>query len=1152
MQFKRLRLSGFKSFVEPTEFIIEPGLTGIVGPNGCGKSNLTEALRWVMGENSPKRMRGEMMDDVIFGGTEKRPSRNLAEVTLLIDNDDHKAPAPFTNESQLEVSRRIEREAGSSYRINGKEVRAKDVQLLFADSATGPTSPAIVSQGKVNAFINAKPEERRVLLEEAAGITGLHVRRKEAELRLKAAGGNLQRLDDIMEQMKTQADNLRKQARQASRYKNLAGHILKTQSALYFMKWRGFEDSIAVARRELNEAERLVAADTGTVAKVTADNEELQQSLPAFRQKAVEKAAAHTRLKIAFEALDAEERSLKTRLNELTAHMKQLEQDLAREAANAKEAGAFVSLQDAEAQSLRNALAAEEANAGDVEQRYQAALTETKEAESKFNKLNDAATEKKIRTAHIREEFLFLASRKKRLLEETQSTKINLGAAQQEAPAANATVISKLADLNEILTHAEKNLKTAEDQKEHASLAVNEMREKASELRTEVAALSGEITALTKLLNSRAQGDKPAISSNLLVEEGYEAALGAALGDDLEAPESDQNNTGWWTLPPLSSAPALPKTAVPLSNFIRAPQALARRLSQIGVVEHAEGATLMRELRVGQRLVSREGSLWRWDGLVRAGNAPTSAALHILYKNRCEKLENEKRAREKTLENHALHLKEAETVLAAKRAQENAARQAYHAADESYRTAREESALLEEGAVKAVERVATLTEALSRLEKDLNEIKEKETALTKEAEKLSSEKGEDGTLEQARIQLDEARGRLSSVRGKFDIWHEIKSEKVSRLASLENEKDAWQRRGEEASVHITELKKRQEETEAALKTIETNPMQFATRRNALLEQMVGTESAVSAAQEELSKTEILVQDKTRELKELEKKLAALREDMVRRQTTLQSLRDRQAELEQFVQEEFGCPPAALLDRAGMDEKEKNNLPALSESEEKLERLKAERERLGAVNLRADVELQELDTEIQRLVNERGELEEAIRKLRSSITSLNREGREKLLSAFETVNKNFNELFIRIFNGGKAQLILTEGEDPLEAGLDIMASPPGKKLLHRSLLSGGEQALTAITLIFAVFLTNPAPICILDEADGPLDGANVERFCDLLNEINNRTRTRFIIITHNEITMSRMNRLYGVTMPEGGVSKLVSVNLERIEELRARA
>lgn len=1152
MQFKRLRLSGFKSFVEPTEFIIEPGLTGIVGPNGCGKSNLLEALRWVMGENSPKRMRGEMMDDVIFKGTEKRPARNLAEVTLLIDNDDHRAPAPFTVESQLEVSRRIEREAGSSYRINGKEVRAKDVQLLFADSATGPTSPAMVSQGKVSAFINAKPEERRVILEEAAGITGLYVRRKEAETRLKAAGANLQRLDDIMEQMKTQADNLRKQARQASRYKNLAGHILKTQAALYFMKWKGIEDSVAEARRELEEAERVVAANTGAVARVTHENEDLQQSLPAFRQKAVEKAAAHTRLKMAFEALDAEERSLKTRLNELTAHMKQLEQDLTRELANAKDAGAFVAAQDAEAQSLRKALADEEASAGDVEEKYQAALAETKESESKFNKLNDAATEKKIRLAHIREEFLFLASRKKRLLEETESTKINFTAAQQKAPAANSAVVARLTNLNETLSRAEADLRSAEDHKERAALAVNEMREKASELRTEVAALSGEITALTKLLNSRAQGDKPAISSNLLVEEGYEAALGAALGDDLEDPESDKNDSGWWTLPPLLSVPALPKAAVPLSNFVRAPQALARRLSQIGIVDQAEGAALMQELKVGQRLVSKEGSLWRWDGLVRAGNTPTSAALHILYKNRCEKLENEKRAREKTLEDHAVHLSAAETTLADRRARENDARQAYHAADESYRMAREESALLEEGAMKAVQRVATLTEALSRLDRDLTEIKDKENALTKEAEKLSADDGENEALEQAKARLDETRGKLSTVRGKFEIWHEIKSEKESRLASLEIEKEAWLRRGEAANTHITELKKRKEETEATLATIESNPLQFETRRSALLEQMAGTESAVSMAQQELSKTEILAQEKARELKEIEKSLAALREDMVRRQASVQSLRERQAELERFVQEEFGCPPAALLDHAGMDEKEKNNLPALPESEDKLERLKAERERLGAVNLRADVELQELDTEIQRLVKERGELEEAIRKLRSSITSLNREGREKLLAAFDTVNKNFSELFIKIFNGGKAQLILTEGEDPLEAGLDIMASPPGKKLLHRSLLSGGEQALTAITLIFAVFLTNPAPICVLDEADAPLDGANVERFCDLLNEINNRTHTRFIIITHNEITMSRMNRLYGVTMPEGGVSKLVSVNLERIEEVRARA
>ncbi|HXV73510.1 MAG TPA: chromosome segregation protein, partial [Sphingomonadales bacterium] len=1016
----------------------------------------------------------------------------------------------------------------------------------------GPTSPAMVSQGKVAAFINAKPEERRLILEEAAGIAGLHVRRKEAEARLKAAGANLQRLDDIMVQMTAHADNLRKQARQASRYKNLAGHILKTQAALYYVKWKAIADAIAAARRDLEGAERQVAAETGKVAKTNAESEKLHQQLPALRQEAAEKAAAHTRIKIAFEALDAEERSLKTRLAELKARLTQLEQDLARETANASDSAARIAAQTAEAEALRQAIAKDQADAGDVEERYQAALTETEKAETAYNALSSAATEKKIRADHIREELRFLEARKNRLAEERETAKRGLAEAKQSAPAADHGALAVLEKLNEALKGAEAGLQSAEGERESASAAFSEMREKASEMKAAVAALTGEIAALQKLFAEGAEGGKPSIGSSLAVEGGFETALGAALGDDLDAPESDDGDLGWRTLPPLQGAPSLPEGATPLTDFVKAPLALARRLSQVGVVEESTGESLMKGLKPGQRLVSKEGTLWRWDGLVRTAKAPTASALRILYKKRCEALADEKRALEKTLEAHAVHLGKAETDLTQKRAREDAARSAYRTAGEAYRDAREKASHLEEGTLKAAERAAALAEALSRLEKDLGEVSEKESALAAEAKALAAGAGEAKALETAKTALEAARGKLSTVRGKFEIWNEIKVEKETRLASLENESAAWAERCDAATAQIAELEDRKAETETALAGIDQNPERFEERRKALLEQMAGTESASAKVQDALSEAETRAQEKARELKELEKALAAVREDMVRRQSSVQSLEERRAELEHFVQEEFACAPAALLGHAGMSEKEKASLPPVEVSEGKLERLKAERERLGAVNLRADVELQELETETARLTRERGELEEAIRKLRSSITSLNREGREKLLAAFETVNKNFGELFSKIFNGGKAHIVLTEGEDPLEAGLDIMASPPGKKLLHRSLLSGGEQALTAITLIFAVFLTNPAPICVLDEVDAPLDDANVERFCDLLDEINSRTKTRFLIATHNAITMSRMERLYGVTMPEQGVSQLVSVSLERAEQLRALA
>jgi chromosome segregation protein len=1152
VQFKRLRLSGFKSFVEPTEFLIEPGLTGVVGPNGCGKSNLLEALRWVMGENSPKRMRGEMMDDVIFSGTEKRPARNLAEVTLLIENDDHRAPSPFTAEDELDVSRWIEREAGSTFRINAKEVRAKDVQLLFADSATGPTSPAMVSQGKISALINAKPEDRRIFLEEAAGITGLHVRRKEAEVRLKAAAANLQRLDDIMVQMAAQADSLKKQARQASRYKNIAGHIRKTQAALYFVKWKGIEEALAEAKKELDAAERQVAAATGKVANANAASERFQQALPPLRQDLAEKAAAHTRLKIAFEALDAEERSLKTRLSELRARLAQLEQDRVREQANVADSAKRIEAQAAEAKTLRAAVAAEQAGAGDVEERYRAARGETEKTEAAFEQRDSSVTAKKFRSDHIREELRFLEARKKRVAEEKDAVEGEWTELKRKAPAADGTALKALTQLSEALKAAETHLREAEEKREAATSAFGEMREKASEMRASVAALGGEIGALERLLHETVTDGKPAIGKALAIEPGFEAALGAALGEDLEVPESGTGPVGWRTLPPLTGAPALPAGVSALTDFVKAPLALARRLSQVGVIEENKGEAMMKALHPGQRLVSKEGTLWRWDGLVRTAKAPTWAALQVLYKTKLEALTDEKQALEKILSAHAVHLAKAEASARTLRAEEDAARQACRTANDAFRAGREKTSSLEQGALKTAERAAALSEARSRLDKDLGEIEEKETTLREEAKSLDISADEAEALEAAKAALEAARGKLSSVRGKFETWRELKAEKEARIASLENESAAWAERRDAATAHIGELEARKVEAEKALGEIDQNPARFEERRQGLLDQMAGTEAASAKARETLEQAEAEAQDKARALKEAEKELGTVREEMVRRQAAAQGVEERKAELSHFVQEEFGCLPEGILDLAEMTDKEKANLPPVEVSEGKLERLKAERERLGAVNLRADVELQELEAETARLTRERGELEEAIRKLRSSISSLNREGREKLLEAFATVNKNFGDLFAKIFNGGKAHLVLTEGEDPLEAGLEIMASPPGKKLLHRSLLSGGEQALTAITLIFAVFLTNPAPICVLDEVDAPLDDANVERFCDLVDEINSRTHTRFVIATHNAITMSRMERLYGVTMPEQGVSQLVSVNLQRAEQLRALA
>ncbi|MCH7630857.1 MAG: AAA family ATPase [Proteobacteria bacterium] len=1149
MEFKRIRLSGFKSFVDPTELIIEPGLTGIVGPNGCGKSNLLEAMRWVMGETSAKRLRGEMMDDVIFSGTERRPSRNLAEVTLLLDNSDRKAPAQFNDSDELEVSRRIERDSGSAYRINGVEVRARDVQMLFADAATGANSPSLVSQGQVSAFVNAKPQERRLILEEAAGISGLHSRRKEAETRLRAAEGNLQRLGDIMIQMEAQAGSLKRQARQATRYKNIAGDIRRTQAILLHLKWQNLDRTVATAKEKLDQAERKVASQTATVARLNTISEGLHTGLSPLRQKEAEAGAALSRVRIEFESLEAEEKNVQNRITELKARLEQLDQDLARENTLLESSQETLTRQKGEQEDLRQELEADQQGAKGIESAYHQVLEKTGEEEARYNDLNTAYTGKKIRKDHLVEELQALAARKERLTTEREAAWEELSAI---APAGKEAVFDRTG-----VEAALKNLKEIEagiEKKEGERLAAREhydaAREALSGVRAGLSALTGEIGALESLLAEDTGGGVTSIAASIKVEAGYEAALSAALGDDLDALEGHVGPFHWRTLVDLKNPPALPEGARPLTDVVTAPAALKRRLCQVGIVE--DGAGLMAGLHPGQRLVSKDGTLWRWDGLVRTSKAPAKAALKLLQQNKLEALKKKESPARDAMDKLAKDLGDKEQTLNQLTHELEALRARQQEASDRYSGEREKISDGESKGLKMAERSAALKEILARLDSDQTEARDKAIALETEIKTLAEEAGLEQDLNRARETLEDWREKLASARAKFETWRQVKDEKEARLGSLSREAEAWQERAAAARAQIEELDGRKQQAIDALSGLDRSPDRFEEKRKALLDLMAKAESAAAGARDKLAEAENRTTEKDRELKAAGAVLSGIREDMVRHQSHHESTGERLEELQSLIHEEFGCTAGSLVEEAEIKEKQLEKFSTTEAAEIKLERLKVERERLGAVNLRADVELEELESEVERLTREKEDLEGAIRGLRASIGSLNREGRQKMLEAFEIVNKNFGELFSKIFNGGHGHLVLTEADDPLEAGLDIMASPPGKKLLHRSLLSGGEQALTAITLIFAVFLTNPAPVCVLDEVDAPLDDANIERFCDLLDEIKERTETRFLIVTHNAISMARMERLYGVTMSEQGVSQLVSVDLENTEEMRAFA
>ena len=872
IKFKKLKVKGFKSFVEPTEIIIENGLTGIVGPNGCGKSNLVEAFRFVMGELSPKQMRGSELDDVIFNGTSDRPAWDIAEVTIELDNSERKAPNLFNDNSEIEVTRRIWRGEGSEYRVNGKEVRLKDVQLLFADASTGARSTSMVSQGRVGAIIAAKPEQRRSLLEEAAGITGLHSRRHEAELRLNSTENNLERVKDVLKAQDEQLTILKKQSKQAERYKNIQKDITKARAAVFYQKWQIEKTKIEETNKKYEEQKKLVADQTHLVAEVNVEYENIQQSLPEIR---------------------SQESYLAAELQKNTINFNNQEKEIER--------------------------------------------------------ANNAVEEIQIRSEQIkndnnREQFLF------------QDAKENLSRVREE-----------------------KSLL----EKQQGDLFIEEETE--------------EMDNQTKSKNNN-----PVIDY-LDFEDGYERAIAAVFSDELMASINEEHSSYWRSLDTLEG-PSFEKEIIPFSDLIKAPDNLKKRLNYIGLVKNKENIfQLQSNLKDGQILVNENGEVWRWDGYVSKGKQSSST--------------------------------------------------------------------------KAV-------------------------------------------LEQL---------------------------KTRRLKQLSAEEKKWLEIMNTAQKRISELDDRLETLKKELKTMQSMPNNISSEKIRLQKLIDENKKEYEIISTKLRETEQQANEINKKLKIEEVKLNEIREEKIRIEGVLDTLNETINQITDQVRERLNASIEELYDLAEIDEKKL--LRPLEELEKKLERLIGEQERLGGVNLLAEKEAVDLEEKVNKIKKDQSDLLGAIAKLREAIDTLNTEGRQRLLASYGIVNENFQKLFVQLFGGGKAYLKFTDESDPLQAGLDIFASPPGKKLQNLNLMSGGEQALTALSLLFAVFMSNPAPICVLDEVDAPLDDTNVDRFCSLVEEISKNSLTKFLVITHHRMTMARVNRLFGVTMPEKGVSQLVSVDLEKAVQIR---
>jgi len=872
IKFKKLKVKGFKSFVEPTEVIIEQGLTGIVGPNGCGKSNLVEAFRFVMGELSPKQMRGSELDDVIFNGTSGRPKWDIAEVTIYLDNTDRQAPSLFNQNDEIEVTRRIWRGEGSEYRVNGKEVRLKDVQLLFADASTGARSTSMVSQGRVGAIIAAKPEQRRSLLEEAAGITGLHSRRHEAELRLNATETNLERVKDLLKTQEEQLDVLKKQSKQAERYKNIQKDITKARAAVFYKKWEVEKTKLEEASIKIKNQNNLVSDQTQEVAKVNVEYEKVQESLPTMRLKESQIAS------------------------ELQKHTINLDNQ-----------------------------------------------------EKEIDRANSAVEETQIRIQQIkndmdREQFLF-------------------------------------DDANENMERVREEKSILEKQQGDLFLDTNDQDTDPS---------SGQ------------RNNNPIIDY-LDFEDGFEKAVAAVFSDELIASINEEQASHWRVLT-YDQNTVFSEGIKKFSNLIKAPENLKKKLDFVGLIEDKSNILHLQEnLQPGQILVSLEGEIWRWDGYVSKGkqNSSTKAVLEQLKNRRLKQLSKEEKQ---------------------------------------------------------------WMDISSKAEQRIAELKERELKLNDDLEELRS------------------------------MPNTISSEKT-RLQTL----------------------------------ISDNKQEY-------------DKIASELQQQEQAANEI-----NKKLKLEEVKLNELREEKIRLEGTIETINETINQLSSQVKERIGIELNGLFDLAEINPNK--GLGEVDDLERRLERLIAEQERLGGVNLLAEQESQELEQKVSSIKKDQSDLLAAIAKLREAIDSLNTEGRQRLLAAYGVVNENFQKLFVQLFGGGKAYLKFTDETDPLQAGLEIYASPPGKKLQNLTLLSGGEQALTALSLLFAVFLSNPAPICVLDEVDAPLDDTNVDRFCSLVEEIAKTSSTKFLVITHHRMTMARVNRLFGVTMPEQGVSQLVSVDLEKAIEIR---
>jgi chromosome segregation protein len=1149
VQITRLRLLGFKSFVEPTELVIEKGLTGVVGPNGCGKSNLLEALRWVMGETSYKSMRASTMEDVIFAGTNARPARNMAEVTISIDNAARTAPAELNDADVLDVTRRIERDAGSAYRVNGNEVRARDIKLLFEDASTGARSPSLVRQGQIAEIVNAKPEQRRRILEDAAGIAGLHSRRHEAELRLRAAEGNLARVNDVLGQLTSQIEALKRQTRQAKRYRELSGEIRKAEALLHYLSWTAAQAEVVATEAALWQGLGALAAATEREAALVTEEAERVAAIEPLREEEARRGAALARIRIEQENFEKEARRLAERQRELEARAEQMRRDIEREQQQLAEARAILERLATESEAIGGEAERGAREEAETRARLAAAEEALGAAQARLSEVTARAIEARTRRRGLETARAERLGQVKRIEQQLASL-----AAQAREIAARAPDAERLQQLTEsgqrLMREAaaiEAQALAAEERAAELAIGARAREQEAQAALLTAGQLRTEVETLAKLLLPVRDDGLPPMIDELRVAPGYERALGAALGDDLDAPVAEEAGVFWRRVGRAADDPPLPVSVHPLALEVDAPPELARRLAQIGVVAREDGRLLQPYLRPGQRLVSLEGDLWRWDGFTVAASAPTAAALRLAERNRLAELEVLEDAARRESDDLGVAARAQRDVHRAAESEERRLRQAWRETQAELARTREGLTVIERQARETEQRLAAVAENRAAAEAVLAEAKERLGESEAAIAALDNDDALEAEVAAAERETGGHRGTVGEIRQALSRVERDAHVRADRLNAIAVERTRWEARCEDAGSHVATLSARMGETERELAEMAELPAVLEAQRMKLLDQMQAAEAARSEAADRLAEAQSAHRESQQALKSAQAVVTEQREQRARIEARLEAARQKRSDEAHRIRESMDCAPEACLAVAEVDPN--TTLPALADVDRTLQRLKGDRERLGGVNLAADDELQKLSEQFATMDLERLDVEQAINKLRGAIGQLNREAKKRLGEAFDLVNGHFQRLFGTLFGGGEARLEMIESEeDPLEGGLEIIARPPGKKPATLSLLSGGEQTLTALSLIFAVFLTNPSPICVLDEVDAPLDDANVDRFCSMMERMAAETETRFLVITHHPMTMARMDRLFGVTMAERGVSQLVSVDLATAERI----